>query len=121
MTPNLPASSQKCCDTRPQAAVPKDRAAGAIPADRPIDHHVAGHQAVHPDKPGRPRNDRTHRNRKPSQPLTPQLDNGPGSDKQHAHPDRASPIDAEDDPPAIAERDPAAASAWAAPGRNVAE
>jgi Transposase IS116/IS110/IS902 family len=81
----------------------------SIPADRPIDHHVAGHQAVHPDKPGRPRNDRTHRNRKPSQPLTPQLDNGPGSDKQHAHPDRASPIDAEDDPPAIAERDPAAA------------
>jgi hypothetical protein len=54
----------------------------SIPADRPIDHHVAGHQAVDPDKPGRPRNDPTHRNRQPTQPLTPDLDNGPGSDKQ---------------------------------------
>jgi hypothetical protein len=30
------------------------------PADRPIDHHVAGPKAKHPDKPGRPRNDRNH-------------------------------------------------------------
>jgi hypothetical protein len=37
---------------------------------------------VHPDKPGRPRNDRTPRNRGTSQPLTPTLDNSPGSDKQ---------------------------------------
>ena len=43
----------------------------SIPADRPINHHVAGHQAVDPDKPGRPRNDRTHRNRRTPQPLTP--------------------------------------------------
>jgi hypothetical protein len=37
---------------------------------------------VHPDKPGRPRNDRAYRNPRTSQPLTPDLDNGPGSDKQ---------------------------------------
>jgi hypothetical protein len=29
-------------------------------ADRPIDHHVAGPKAEHPNKPGRPRNDRNH-------------------------------------------------------------
>jgi hypothetical protein len=58
----------------------------SIPADRPINHHVAGHQAVDPDKPGRPRNERTHRNRKPPQPLTTEPDNGPGSDKQHYPP-----------------------------------
>jgi hypothetical protein len=42
---------------------------------------------VDPDKPGRPRNERTHRNRKPPQPLTTELDNGPGSDR--ALPDAA--------------------------------
>jgi hypothetical protein len=67
--------------TEPPESTPAQR-----PADRPINHHVAGHQAVDPDKPGRPRNDRTHRNRKPTQPLTPDLDNGPGSDKQRSHP-----------------------------------
>jgi hypothetical protein len=66
----------------PPSGVPKDRAAGVDPADRPIDHHVAGHKAVHPDKPGRPRNDRTPRNREPSQPLTPDLDNGRGSESR---------------------------------------
>jgi hypothetical protein len=43
---------------------------------------------VDPDKPGRPRNDRTHRNRRTTQPLTPDLDNGPGSDKQHCEASR---------------------------------
>jgi len=32
-------------------------------------------------KPGLAQNDRTHRNRRTPQPLTPELDNGPGSDK----------------------------------------
>ncbi len=54
----------------------------SIPADRPIDHHVAGHQAVHPDKPGRPRNDRTPRQAQTRTTTHLDLDNGPGSDKQ---------------------------------------
>jgi hypothetical protein len=41
---------------------------------------------VDPDKPGCPRNDRTHHDRRTPQPLTPNLDNGPGSDKQHSQP-----------------------------------
>ena len=69
----------------PTSGAPKEtERPESIPAERPINHHVAGHQAVDPDKPGRPRNDRTHRNRRTPQPLTPELDNGPGSDKQHS-------------------------------------
>jgi hypothetical protein len=67
---------------RPES-IPADR---PVDADRPINHHVAGHQAVDPDKPGRPRNDHTHRHRGTPQPLAPDLDNGPGSDKQHCRP-----------------------------------
>jgi hypothetical protein len=63
---------------RPES-IPADR---PIDADRPINHHVAGHQGADPDKPGRPRNDHTHRHRGTPQPLAPDLDNGPGSDKQ---------------------------------------
>jgi len=38
---------------------PKTERPESFPADRPIEHHVAGHTAEHPDKPGRPRSDRT--------------------------------------------------------------
>ena len=47
---------------------PKTERPESFPADRPIDHHVAGHKAEHPDKPGRPRNDRNHTT---PQPLAP--------------------------------------------------
>jgi hypothetical protein len=39
---------------------PKTERPESFPADRPIDHHVAGRKAAHPDRPGRPRNDRNH-------------------------------------------------------------
>jgi hypothetical protein len=49
---------------------PKTERPESFPADRPIDHHVAGHQAAHPDKPGRPRNDRNHSAPQPLAPMT---------------------------------------------------
>jgi site-specific recombinase XerD len=43
----------------PGGGPPKTERPESFPADRPIDHHVAGPNAEHPDKPGRPRDDRT--------------------------------------------------------------
>ena len=60
------------------------RASAKTRTSRLVQHHVAGHRAAHPDKAGRPRNDRTNPNRGTPQPLTPNVDNGPGSDKQHS-------------------------------------
>jgi hypothetical protein len=62
---------------------PKTERPESFPADRPIEHHVAGHKAEHPDKAGRPRSDRTSRRTSP-QPLTAALDRGPDSDKQQS-------------------------------------
>jgi hypothetical protein len=61
MTPSLPAGSPSFRDSRPRAAV-HQRPSGRSRPTRidPIDHHVAGHQAEHSDKPGRPRRDRNH-------------------------------------------------------------
>ena len=82
MATSLPASSCGSRDTCPQRrGHTKNERPESFPAGRPINHHVAGHQAEHPDKPGRPRNDRTPLNTSP-QPLTPALDRGPNSDKQ---------------------------------------
>lgn len=75
MTPRLPAGSRSFRDTRPRAAVnPKTERPESFPADRPIDHHVAGHAAEHPDKPGRPRSDRTDGSLVAPQPRAPGLD-----------------------------------------------
>jgi hypothetical protein len=51
-------------------APPKTERPELSPADRPIDHHVAGPKAEHRDKPGRPRNDRTHTTPYPLAPIT---------------------------------------------------
>jgi Transposase IS116/IS110/IS902 family len=42
-------------DAPPQTERPE-----SLPAERPIHHHLAGRKAEHPDKPGRPRNERNH-------------------------------------------------------------
>jgi hypothetical protein len=39
---------------------PKTERPESFPADRPTNHHVADPTVEHPDKPGRPRNDRNH-------------------------------------------------------------
>jgi hypothetical protein len=47
----------------PGGGPPKTERPESIPPDRPINHHVAGHQAADPDKAGRPQSDRTNRSR----------------------------------------------------------
>jgi hypothetical protein len=75
MTTSLPAGSRSCRDSRPPGGgPPKTERPESSPAARPIDHHVAGHKAEHPDKPGRPRNDRNHTT---PQPLAPHLTKAP--------------------------------------------
>jgi hypothetical protein len=49
---------------------PKTERPESSPAERPIDHHVAGPRAEHPDKPGHPRNQRLEL--RTPQPLAPQ-------------------------------------------------
>src|SRR5215213_8418208 len=88
MAANLPARSRRLSRLPPTGGgPPKTERPESSPADRPIDHHVAGYQAEHPDKPGRPRNDRKHT---APQPLAPRLDRGPGSDKRHSAGDPSS-------------------------------
>jgi Transposase IS116/IS110/IS902 family len=48
---------------------PKTERPESLPADRPIDHHLADPTVEHPDKPGRPRNDRSDRSHAAPQPL----------------------------------------------------
>ena len=59
MAGSLPARSSGSATTRPTAGSTKNQRPESSPGGRPTDHHVAGHQAEHPDKPGRPRTDRT--------------------------------------------------------------
>src|SRR5215211_4670777 len=75
MARTLPARSRRLPRLPPTGgAPPKTERPESFPADRPIDHHVAGHTAEHPDKPGRPRNDRNHST---PQPLAPDLTKAP--------------------------------------------
>src|SRR5215211_3080920 len=75
MARTLPARSRRLPRLPPEGGdPPKTERPESFPADRPIDHHVAGHKAEHPDKPGRPRNDRNHTT---PQPLAPDLTKAP--------------------------------------------
>jgi transposase len=65
-----------CSRPPPHSGCPqKTERPESSPADRPIHHHVADTTVAHPDKPGRPRSDRSQPHH--PQPLPTQLDRRP--------------------------------------------